>query len=258
VNFIYVFEKLKHRDKQQEFMEIGIFTSNPLLSLIVSKVSSAIDFSSISNLIHSQNKFKLDILFNDFPKYKKIIGSDGTEKRLTTSIFEQLEVFNEIGSENDGNEVRILGLKNNNRIFRFIKTKYIEDHLHLKKYKVLLPFSNGSGTFGETLSSPLVVGPFTGFTQSFISIGIFDSLIEAEACHKYIQSKFTRAMLGVLKATQHNSKDVWNFVPIQDFTSASGIDWSQSVADIDRQLYAKYELSDEEKAFIESMIKPME
>jgi hypothetical protein len=246
-----------YRDKQQEFMEIGIFTSNPLLSSIVSKVSSAIDFSSISNLIHSQNKFKLDILFNDFPKYKKIIGSDGTEKRLTTSIFEQLEVFNEIGSENNGIEVRILGLKNNNRIFRFIKAKYIEDHLHLKKYKVILPFSNGSGTFGETLSSPLVVGPFTGFTQSFISIGLFDSLIEAEACHKYIQSKFARAMLGVLKATQHNSKDVWNFVPLQNFASTSDIDWSQSVADIDRQLYAKYDLSVEEIGFIEGMIKVM-
>jgi len=243
-----------YRDKLQEFMEIGIFTSNPLLSSIVNKVSSSIYFSSISNIIHSQNKFKLDVLFNDFPNYKKIIGSNGTEKRLTTSIFEQLEVFKENESEND---VRILGLKNNTRIFRFIKSKYIENHLHLKKYKVLLPFSNGSGIFGETLSSPLVVGPFTGFTQSFISIGIFDSKNEADACHKYIQTKFARAMLGVLKATQHNSKDVWNFVPLQNFTSTSDIDWSQSLADIDSHLYANYGLSEEEVAFIEGMIKVM-
>ena len=46
--------------------------------------------------------------------------------------------------------------------------------------------------------------------------------------------------------------------PLQDFTSASDIDWSQSIADIDRQLYVKYGLSDEEIAFIEKMIKPME
>ena len=65
-------------------------------------------------------------------------------------------------------------------------------------------------------------------------------------------------MLGILKVTQDNPRDVWKFVPLQDFTSTSDIDWSQSISDIDRQLYAKYGLSDEEIAFIEKMIKPME
>lgn len=53
-------------------------------------------------------------------------------------------------------------------------------------------------------------------------------------------------------------RDKFQFVPLQDFTPASDIDWTQSVADIDRQLYRKYGLSDEEVAFIEKMIKPME
>jgi hypothetical protein len=44
---------------------------------------------------------------------------------------------------------------------------------------------------------------------------------------------------------------------MQDFTKKSDIDWSKDVADIDRQLYAKYGITDEEIAFIESMIKPM-
>ena len=44
---------------------------------------------------------------------------------------------------------------------------------------------------------------------------------------------------------------------MQDFTEESDIDWSRSVAEIDSQLYAKYGLSEEEIAFIESMIKPM-
>ena len=64
-------------------------------------------------------------------------------------------------------------------------------------------------------------------------------------------------MLGTLKATQHNPRDTWANVPLQDFTDKSDIDWSQSVADIDRQLYRKYNLTDDEIAFIESMIKPM-
>lgn len=64
-------------------------------------------------------------------------------------------------------------------------------------------------------------------------------------------------MLGTLKATQHNPKDTWANVPLQNFTEGSDIDWSKSVAEIDAQLYAKYGLTDEEIAFIESMIKPM-
>ena len=59
-------------------------------------------------------------------------------------------------------------------------------------------------------------------------------------------------------ASMNISRGNFQFVPLQDFTSTSDIDWSKSIADIDRQLYAKYGLSDEEIAFIEKMIKPME
>ena len=51
---------------------------------------------------------------------------------------------------------------------------------------------------------------------------------------------------------------MWKYVPIQDFTSNSDIDWSKSIAEIDAQLYKKYGLSKEEIAFIEKNIKPME
>ena len=64
-------------------------------------------------------------------------------------------------------------------------------------------------------------------------------------------------MLGILKTTQHNSKEVWKYVPLQDFTPNSDIDWSRSVREIDRQLYAKYDLSEEEIAFIEKNVREM-
>ncbi|MCM1139556.1 MAG: hypothetical protein NC453_13375 [Muribaculum sp.] len=60
-----------------------------------------------------------------------------------------------------------------------------------------------------------------------------------------------------MKVTQDNPKEVWANVPLQDFTSESDIDWSKDVEDIDRQLYKKYGLDEEEIAFIERMIKPM-
>ena len=66
-----------------------------------------------------------------------------------------------------------------------------------------------------------------------------------------------RILVSASKVSQHAMSKVYRFVPMQDFTAASDIDWSKSVEEIDRQLYAKYNLSDEEIAFIESMIKPM-
>ena len=51
------------------------------------------------------------------------------------------------------------------------------------------------------------------------------------------------------------SQDVFRFVPLQNLTDESYIDWSKSISEIDTQLYAKYKLSDEEISFIESMTK---
>src|SRR5574344_2290078 len=126
------------------------------------------------------------------------------------------------------------------------------------KNKIFVPKSNGSGAIGEVLSTPLIGEPLIGSTQSFISIGIFENEREASAVLKYVKSRFARVMLGVLKVTQDNSKTVWRYVPLQDFTENSDIDWTRSVAEIDAQLYAKYALTPDEIAFIESTIKPME
>ena len=90
-----------------------------------------------------------------------------------------------------------------------------------------------------------------------MSIGSFDTEGEAKACYKYICSKFSRAMLGVLKITQHNSPEKWAYVPLQDFTPNSDIDWSKTIPEIDQQLYRKYGLDAAEIEFIETHVKPM-
>jgi hypothetical protein len=73
----------------------------------------------------------------------------------------------------------------------------------------------------------------------------------------YVRTQFVRFLLASILLTQNIVRDKFRFVPLQDFTEKSDIDWSNDVADIDRQLYAKYGLTDEEITFIESMIKPM-
>ena len=122
----------------------------------------------------------------------------------------------------------------------------------------MLPEANGTGAIGEVLSTPLIGEPLIGHTDTFLSIGAFDSEAEAQNALKYVKGKFARTMLGILKITQHNSRSTWTKVPLQDFTENSDIDWSQPVADIDRQLYQKYGLNEEETAFIESRVKAMD
>ena len=61
-----------------------------------------------------------------------------------------------------------------------------------------------------------------------------------------------------LSKTSHDATSkTYRFVPLQDFTKQSDLDWSKSIPEIDQQLYAKYGLSEEEIAFIEGTIKAM-
>ena len=189
--------------------------------------------------------------------------SPNEEYELKSSTFEVLSyVFKENPPENNRDYYKILGLISGKRVNRWIEIKYMSPRYpsnnNIDKYKILVPESNGSGRFGEILSSPVVVKPFETSTPTFISIGAFETEIEANNLLKYVKTKFTRTLLGILKKTQHNSAPTWAYVPIQNFTENSDIDWSKSVHEIDLQLYKKYGLSDEEIAFIESKVKPMD
>ena len=75
---------------------------------------------------------------------------------------------------------------------------------------------------------------------------------------KYLQTRFLRFLLFITTASINTSKKNYEFVPLQDFSSSSDIDWSKSIADIDQQLYKKYNLTEEEIAYIEKTIKPIE
>ena len=110
----------------------------------------------------------------------------------------------------------------------------------------------------KILSSLDMLEPNEICTETYLVVDAFDTKEEAVSLDKYLRSRFVRFLISILASTQHLSKDKFALVPLQDFTSTSDIDWSQSISDIDRQLYSKYGLSDDEIAFIEKMIKPME
>ena len=132
-------------------------------------------------------------------------------------------------------KIKILGRENERRKFKYIKKKYINNVANMNKYKVFIPSANGSKELGFTGES-IVCAPNVGATETFLSIGAFESQEEADNVKKYISCRFSRALFGILKITQHITPDTWRYVPLQDFTSKSDIDWSVSVAEIDRQL----------------------
>lgn len=135
---------------------------------------------------------------------------------------------------------------------------------YIKTYNVITGKAL-SGHLGETdengqvkvLATTKVIAPNEVCTESYIAIGKFNSEREANNAYKYLCTKFSRFLLLQALPTLDIRKERFIFVPLQDFTKNSDIDWSKSVEEIDAQLDAKYHLSDDEIVFIESMIKPM-
>lgn len=131
----------------------------------------------------------------------------------------------------------------------------------INKWKVYLPYANNIGTeLNDDNQNAFVGSPNTICTETFLVVGAELELNEMSANNlcKYLKTRFARFLHSLAKISQHGTAKTYRFVPLQDFTDKSDIDWSKSVAKIDQQLYKKYNLDDSEIAFIESMIKPME
>ena len=247
---------ISFRDNFKEFGRIGCFTAYKELNSVMAKLKN-FDYESLNIIMYPCSAFSLNgKLFQEHPKLKEILSN---LKIITTNIFDLLPDLFFDQNPNDGEEYCcLLGRQKNERVYKYIKLKYIDVPDNYYKYKVIIPKSNGSGAIGEVLSTPLIGTPLIGHTQTFLSIGAFKTRNEAENTLKYVKSKFARALLGVLKITQDNPPEKWKYVPLQDFTEASDINWNTTVHEIDLQLYKKYGLDKEEIDFIETHVRAME
>ena len=123
-----------------------------------------------------------------------------------------------------------------------------------------------SGHIGETdekgqvkvIASIFIGSAYEVCTDSYLVIGPFRIKKEAVNAERYFKTKFLRFLLLQSLVSMNISRNNFRFVPLQDFTSNSDIDWSRSIGEIDAQLYEKYGLERDEIDFIERMIKPME
>lgn len=247
---------ITYRDENSNFGKIEIYSPYPELNVMRAQLEPKNENDSLMSIIYNQAKFDLEALYADHPEYKNIIGSNGRDKRFRNNIFDKISAFTE--EKIDKDSIAVIGVVNNKRVWRYISSKYVDlAHENIPKWKVLVSRVNGRGTLGETLATPVIEGPGQGYTQTFIGIGAFDSKLEAENALKYIKTKFARTLLGILKITQDNARETWRMIPLQDFTSHSDIDWTQSISNIDQQLYKKYGLDEKEISFIESHVKEM-
>ena len=237
---------------------VGTFTAYPELNSIIKKVNANdSNLLKLDSIIASQGLFRFSTdFFHANPEASASIGT-GTGNKIVSSQMEKLsDVFREEKGETM-ETIRLLGRIKSRRAYKYIKREFVMPNKMIDAYKLFIPEANNNGTYGETLTEPTVGYPLDGSADTFLNAGPFATIDEAHNLSCYMKTKFFRALLGVKKVTQHCPPAVWSTIPLQDFTPNSDIDWSQSIADIDLQLYRKYGLDEKEIEFIETHVKEM-
>ena len=207
-----------------------------------------------SNAVTILDKVKscTDRMFSDMVLPRNPFNISGKEYILadTSNTYDQWKVFGRFGNER--------GIKYLPLDYKIEKNKEV-----VNKWKVFISKADGAaGQLGNPIPAKIIGKAELGDTQTictetFLAIAPFESKEETKNVITYTKTKFFRFMVGIRKL-KNMTRDTYSFVPLQDFTSSSDINWTESIENIDKQLYVKYNLSEDEIAFIERMIKPME
>ena len=163
------------------------------------------------------------------------------------------------------NGYKIFGRFNGNRQIKFLNQGYTitKNQEYIDVYKVFVSKADGAaGQIGNPIPAKIIGKAELGTprmicTETFLAIAPFDNENEAKNVVAYMATKFFRFCVGIRK-NKNMTRDTYGDTPLQDFSENSDIDWSVSIPEIDKQFYAKYNLSPDEISFIETMIKPME
>ena len=247
-----------YHNAKVDFGAIEIFTKYPELNTIIHKVKGKDGFSSMSSIVVTRTAYRFtDVMHKEHPEAESQL-SKGHAYDVSTNIFERLpQVFYSTKPTDGEDYIGIYGRTENERAIMYVRRDYIKHVSNLDSYKIFLPKASGTGIFGEAITAPVIGDKAVGNTETFISIGNFEDRAQAENCRLYVCSKFARTLLNVLKTTQDITPQKWKYVPLQDFTSSSDIDWSKSIAEIDEQLFDKYGLDEQERIFIRTKVKEM-
>ena len=200
---------------------------------------------------------KIMDIIKDAPCVDSIISSDtpfGIPTKPTNNAKTQ---FTLTPHKIDDNSVALYYVEDLKRCIAYVDRHSIKkNYQDIDKPKAFIPEAGGSGNDTKVLGNPEYAPANSVCSQSYL-YAAFSSDEEAINFTKYIRTRFLRVLVSAKKITQHATNRVYSYVPLQDFTNQSNIDWNKSIHEIDQQLYAKYNLSEDEIEFIEKMIKLM-
>lgn len=231
-----------------------------------------VDFAVIANGqkdIQTRSLFEdnLDVIISDVMGLRILNKVRSNEFNSITEITTGRNPFGIIGKDSVVSKISkneyyagACELRCKGDIIRYIDGKEISKNREIfEKYKVFISKSAGNPNSDfKVIGTPYIGNPNSACTDSLFTVGCFDTKEEAQSLQKYMMTKFLRYMISIVKASQNVTQIVYQFVPMQDFTESSDINWNDEISNIDKQLYAKYNLSAEEIAHIEKLIKPME
>ena len=183
------------------------------------------------------------------------------------SIIRKIKLFNEKQIEEQisprrpfdidvDTEIKETEFKDSVKVYAYPQNGYIKrdsiqrNETWIDKWKVMIAKAYGErGEFPYlVLGKPFIGEPNSCCTETYLVLGVFDNEAMAQNLMSYVKTRFFRFLVLFKKNTQNAARGVYSFVPMQDFNE----EWT------DEKLYKKYGLSDEEIAYIESMIRPME
>lgn len=220
----------------RDLTTFDIIIRNPQLAKIVQKI---VKFKNA--------KYVDSIISNDTPF--GISSNPKSSKKNPMKIYEDC---------NSHHNTKLYHIEKLVRKVGYVDRTYItKNSKYIDKWKVFVPGAGGSGNDPYVLGKPIVAPSNSVCSQSFL-FAAFDDDIQANNFKSYLLTKFFRALVSAIKISQSAPNRVYKFVPIQDFTNSSDIDWSKSIPAIDKQLYSKYGLTQDEIDFVENRIKPME
>lgn len=248
---------ISYFDNEKDFGEIGTFCIYPELNSIIDKVKAKGELP-MSEIIYPRDLYRLtDELYREHPDFADR-EAKGHKYDVGSNVGELFpELFTEEKPNTDEPYARIYTKTKEGRKLLWVKEKYLKLPDNFKRFKVFFAKIYGIGRMGETFPDPAVGEPNMGCSATFLNIGNFATRFEAESAITYTKTKFARVLVSSVKVTPNSTKETWVNVPQQDFSPKSDIDWNRSISEIDRQLYTKYGLSQEEIDFIETNVKPM-
>lgn len=232
-----------HKDEytQRRIMSLNTFDiliREPNLAAIVEKVDIIIkkrEMSTVDTIISADTPFGI-------PSNPKV------SKKTPFKVY---------ATSNKNHDVLLYHIENSKRKIEYVNIDDLKKNTQdISKSKVFVTGASGSGDDAKVVGDPIFAPKHSVCSQSYL-YAAFDSNSEAKNFIKYIKTKFFRSLVASVKITQSGHNRVYRFVPLEDLSSNSDINWSTSISAIDLQLYKKYGLSGDDINFIESRISTM-